>query len=146
MVEVKVFQDGELKGEFKGDFAVCMVSSRTDRKDVLCNKVSYAGNPPLKGIRAALADGPQGCLQLPVGGKGKAWKRRVKSWLNFRRMRWRQAQRPFWMCMEMRKMTDRNFEIKETLAVLSDRRPGGWQKELNLVSWYGREPVYDLRE
>ena len=43
-------------------------------------------------------------------------------------------------------MTDRNFEIKETLAVLSDRRPGGWQKELNLVSWYGKEPVYDLRE
>ena len=43
-------------------------------------------------------------------------------------------------------MTDRNFEIKETLAVLSDRRPGGWQKELNLVSWYGREPGYDLRE
>ena len=48
MVEVKIFQDGELKGEFKGDFAVCMVSSRTDRKDVLCNKVSYAGNPTLK--------------------------------------------------------------------------------------------------
>ena len=48
--------------------------------------------------------------------------------------------------MGTRKMTDRNFEIKETLAVLSDRRPGGWQKELNLVSWYGREPVYDLRE
>ena len=43
-------------------------------------------------------------------------------------------------------MEGRNFEIKETLAVLSDRRPGGWQKELNLVSWYGREPVYDLRE
>ena len=43
-------------------------------------------------------------------------------------------------------MTDRNFEIKETLAVLSDRRPGGWQKELKLVSWYGKEPVYDLRE
>lgn len=43
-------------------------------------------------------------------------------------------------------MEGRNFEIKETLAVLSDRRSGGWQKELNLVSWYGKEPVYDLRE
>ena len=43
-------------------------------------------------------------------------------------------------------MTDRNFEIKETLAVLPAQRPDGWQKELNLISWYGKEPVYDLRE
>ena len=50
------------------------------------------------------------------------------------------------MYMGTRKMTDRNFEIKETLAVLPAQRPGGWQKELNLVSWYWSEPVYDLRE
>ncbi len=50
------------------------------------------------------------------------------------------------MYMGTRKMTDRNFEIKETLAVLPVQRPGGWQKELNLASWYGKEPVYDLRE
>ena len=43
-------------------------------------------------------------------------------------------------------MEGRNFEIKETLAVLPAQRPGGWQKELNLISWYGKEPVYDLRE
>ena len=70
MVEVKIFQDGELKGEFRGDFAVCMVSSRTDRKDVLCNKVSYAGNPPLRGIRAALADGAARVLAVTCRRKG----------------------------------------------------------------------------
>ena len=72
MVEVKIFQDGELKGEFRGDFAVCMVSSRMDRKDVLCNKVSYAGNPPLKGIRAALADGAARVLAVTSRRKGKS--------------------------------------------------------------------------
>ena len=72
MVEVKIFQDGELKGEFRGDFAVCMVSSRMDRKDVLCNKVSYAGNPPLKGIRAALADGAARVLAVTCRRKGKS--------------------------------------------------------------------------
>ena len=36
MVEVKVFQDGELKGEYDGDYAVCIVSSRTERKGELC--------------------------------------------------------------------------------------------------------------
>lgn len=43
-------------------------------------------------------------------------------------------------------MGEKNFEIKKTLAVLPAQRAGGWQKELNLVSWYGKEPVYDLRE
>lgn len=57
MVEVKVFQDGELMGEYDGDYAVCIASSRTERKGELCRKVSYAGNPPLKELRAALADG-----------------------------------------------------------------------------------------
>ena len=38
-----------------------------------------------------------------------------------------------------------SFEIVEHIGVLS---PGskGWTKELNLVSWNGREPKYDLRE
>ena len=70
MVEVKIFQDGELKGEFKGDFAVCIVSSRTERKDVLRSKVSYTGNPPLKGIRAALADGAAWVLAVTSRRKG----------------------------------------------------------------------------
>ena len=72
MVEVKIFQDGELKGEFKGDFAVCMVSSRTDRKDVLCSKVSYAGNPTLKELRAALANGAARVLAVTCRRKGKS--------------------------------------------------------------------------
>ncbi|MDR1674072.1 MAG: YdbC family protein [Oscillospiraceae bacterium] len=38
-----------------------------------------------------------------------------------------------------------NFEITEELGVLSEGAKG-WQKELNLVSWNGREPKYDIRE
>ena len=38
-----------------------------------------------------------------------------------------------------------SFEIIETLDVLSTSTKG-WNKELNLVSWNGREPKYDLRE
>lgn len=38
-----------------------------------------------------------------------------------------------------------SFEIIETLGVLSTSAKG-WTKELNLISWNGREPKYDLRE
>lgn len=37
------------------------------------------------------------------------------------------------------------FEIVETVAVLSENNRG-WQKELNLVSWGGRDAKYDIRE
>jgi len=37
------------------------------------------------------------------------------------------------------------FEIKENIGVLSESAKG-WTKELNLVSWNGRESKYDLRE
>lgn len=37
------------------------------------------------------------------------------------------------------------FEITEELDVLSELS-GGWQKELNLVSWNNREPKYDIRD
>ncbi|AAK78524.1 hypothetical protein BJV85_003468 [Clostridium acetobutylicum] len=37
------------------------------------------------------------------------------------------------------------FEIKEQIAVLSESSKG-WKKELNLISWNGREPKYDLRD
>ncbi|MCF3941968.1 YdbC family protein [Oceanobacillus alkalisoli] len=37
------------------------------------------------------------------------------------------------------------YEIIETIAVLSES-PKGWTKELNLVSWNGRDPKYDLRD
>ena len=42
-------------------------------------------------------------------------------------------------------MADITFEIKESLGVLSESSRG-WKKELNLVSWNGREPKYDIRE
>ena len=37
------------------------------------------------------------------------------------------------------------YEIAETVAVLSENARG-WRKELNLVSWGGRDPKYDIRE
>ena len=36
-------------------------------------------------------------------------------------------------------------EIVEHIAVLSTSKTG-WTKELNLVSWNGRAPKYDIRE
>ena len=42
-------------------------------------------------------------------------------------------------------MADIKYEIKETIGILSDS-PKGWSKELNLISWNGREPKYDLRD
>lgn len=42
-------------------------------------------------------------------------------------------------------MADIKFEIIETIGVLSESAKG-WKKELNLISWNGREPKYDLRD
>jgi len=42
-------------------------------------------------------------------------------------------------------VADIKYEIVETLGVISESAKG-WTKELNLVSWNGREPKYDLRE
>lgn len=42
-------------------------------------------------------------------------------------------------------MAEIKFEIKETLGVLSESTKG-WKKELNLISWNGKEPKYDLRD
>lgn len=42
-------------------------------------------------------------------------------------------------------MAEIKYEIIETIAVLSESSKG-WKKELNLISWNGREPKYDLRE
>ena len=42
-------------------------------------------------------------------------------------------------------MPDIKFEIVEEIAVLSESN-SGWKRELNLVSWNGREPKYDLRD
>jgi len=39
----------------------------------------------------------------------------------------------------------KKYEIKETVGTLSESSKG-WSKELNLISWNGREPNYDLRD
>lgn len=42
-------------------------------------------------------------------------------------------------------MDNFSYEIVEEIAVLSEN-PKGWRKELNLVSWIGRPPKFDLRD
>ncbi len=42
-------------------------------------------------------------------------------------------------------MAEIQFEIIREIGVLSESGRG-WKKELNLVSWNGREAKYDLRE
>jgi len=40
-------------------------------------------------------------------------------------------------------MAEFKFEIMEHIGVLSESSKG-WTKELNLISWNGKEPKYDL--
>ncbi|MCM1399373.1 MAG: YdbC family protein [Clostridium sp.] len=42
-------------------------------------------------------------------------------------------------------MSDIKYEIKEEIGVLSESAKG-WTKELNLISWNGAAPKYDLRD
>lgn len=42
-------------------------------------------------------------------------------------------------------MADFQYEILEELGVLSTN-PKGWRKELNIISWNGRPPKFDLRD
>jgi hypothetical protein len=42
-------------------------------------------------------------------------------------------------------MSEIKFEIINTVGVLSESSKG-WTKELNLISWNGREPKYDIRD
>jgi hypothetical protein len=42
-------------------------------------------------------------------------------------------------------MADIQFEITQHIGILSTSAKG-WTKELNLVSWNGRDPKYDIRE
>ncbi|MDR3312911.1 MAG: YdbC family protein [Oscillospiraceae bacterium] len=42
-------------------------------------------------------------------------------------------------------MAEFTYAIVEELGVLSETSRG-WTKELNLISWNGREPKYDIRE
>ena len=47
--------------------------------------------------------------------------------------------------MEVKTMADFKFEIKKEIGVLSTSTKG-WKKELNLISWNGGAPKYDIRE
>lgn len=42
-------------------------------------------------------------------------------------------------------MADIKYEIEEELGRLSESSKG-WTKELNLISWNGKEAKYDLRD
>ncbi len=42
-------------------------------------------------------------------------------------------------------MEELKYEIIETFGILSTT-PSGWTKELNLISWNGGEPKYDIRQ
>lgn len=42
-------------------------------------------------------------------------------------------------------MADIKYEIKEKVGVIAESSKG-WKKELNLISWNGKEAKYDLRE
>lgn len=42
-------------------------------------------------------------------------------------------------------MAEIKFEIQEAVGTLS-QSPKGWNKELNLISWNGKAPKYDLRD
>jgi hypothetical protein len=47
--------------------------------------------------------------------------------------------------MEEDGMADLSFDILKHFGVLSEERTG-WKKELNLVSWNGRNPKLDIRD
>ena len=42
-------------------------------------------------------------------------------------------------------MAEITYEITERIAVLS-QGANGWERQLNMVSWNGREPKYDIRD
>lgn len=42
-------------------------------------------------------------------------------------------------------MADIKYDIVKEIGVISENAKG-WKKELNLISWNGAEPKYDLRD
>lgn len=42
-------------------------------------------------------------------------------------------------------MAEFKYEITQELGVLSESK-GGWTRELNLVSWNGAKPKFDIRD
>lgn len=42
-------------------------------------------------------------------------------------------------------MADIKYDIEKELGIISESKKG-WNKELNLISWNGREAKYDIRD
>ena len=42
-------------------------------------------------------------------------------------------------------MAEFKFEITQELGVLSESK-SGWKRELNLISWNGADPKFDIRD
>ena len=42
-------------------------------------------------------------------------------------------------------MADLQFDVAKHFGVISEEK-GGWKKELNMVSWNGRAPKFDIRD
>lgn len=49
------------------------------------------------------------------------------------------------MAVNQRENSDITYDIKEHIGVIKTFNTG-WQKELNIVSWNGGNPKYDIRE
>lgn len=39
-----------------------------------------------------------------------------------------------------------DYEVKRRITVLSENQKTLWRKELNLISWNGANPKYDIRD
>ena len=42
-------------------------------------------------------------------------------------------------------MADFKYEVMKEIGIISENTKG-WRKELNLISWNGADPKYDLRD
>ena len=50
----------------------------------------------------------------------------------------------FYIITRRREMPEIKYEVVDKIGVVSEGN-NGWNKELNLISWNEREPVYDVR-
>ena len=71
MVEVKIFQDGKLESESKGDFAVCIISARTGVKGELSSEAHLAGKFSHGAVKTTVARGITRLLARACRTKGK---------------------------------------------------------------------------
>jgi hypothetical protein len=49
-----------------------------------------------------------------------------------------------YILIRRKKMPEIKYEVIETIGIVSEGK-NGWNKELNLIKWNDREPVYDIR-